>query len=226
MTDVPSGESPASGLPSGTVPPTNSTKTNDQQAPTPLASRRSENRLLFTTAVIAALAGILGASVGAVASYARANIQSRTAADVENRKEKADADAERGKEQAAAILAQRQERKEAYADYLTILDDLENAEYQRGQALNDPGAVSDYNHVHRQWARQDDIVRLVASKEVNIIRGKLVELIFDVQQIMDNQAGFDPVAFDAARKNVVQTGLDFSDAATRDLEQLGHGQHP
>jgi hypothetical protein len=210
---------------------------HEPHEPTPGSSessefRRGERGLLLAVAGISALTGILGATVGGFFAYEAADLQSQAAAH-----------AAQTQSHAAAVLAERQELKETYANYLTGLGDLGETERQLSEAVKAHAEGSaDEEIVKRdfdtwydefgKWTKQDEILSLVVSPQLFSIESQIVsahnEILTIFNTFQDMPAG-DTLSHLPDLNYKIEEALalrtDFRDVARTDLDRLGYGDH-
>ena len=147
----------------------------------------SESRFSVLTAVISAVAALLGATVGGIASYKAAQSQAAAQFRVAQADNAAQAD--------QALISRRQT---AYSDYLAAETDLDNAEYRLHDAVVDfkPPDVDPVKAASKQfgdeagkWVGIHASVRLVDSPEVDqlaeVIANKQGQIFTMAQRITD-----------------------------------------
>jgi hypothetical protein len=224
---------------SGAAPPspTNKPDTTQQEGATRAAQyRHGEKGLLLAVAGIAAITGILGATVGGYFAYKGANLQSQATANVA-----------RMQSHAAAVLAERVERKETYAKYRKGLDDLLSQEFMVGNIFkgfkNTPDVseelrtqVKNFNDRWDEWSRLEDDLALVGSPDVIAVDSQVINTVNRTQSLLygirDALLGSGPrtavnniSAFNDAVEKANNLSIKFLQVAKKDLETLGYGDH-
>jgi hypothetical protein len=125
---------------------------------------RPGSRFSVLTALISAAAALIGAIVGEVASYVAAQSQADAQFHVAQTNNTAQAN--------QALITRRQI---AYSDFMAAQEDLVDAAFRFGDAINDfrppnidpvKAAFKQWDDVHNKWAHEVDTVELVDSPEV------------------------------------------------------------
>jgi len=227
MTDDASGPEPltadASAVEAASAPSSDETKPPKNEQEPPAKESHLGQWIAVVAALIAAAAAITSALVSAHTSVSTVRSQSH----------------------ASAVLAERQEKREAYANYYNSLYDLNNVEYQAENiismykpadltALN--AKIDLFNEKGPAWQHQDGVVLLIASTDVDITRSKLFIVHGAIQKILytfrdaANENRFNTVVAQIAELNNKQTeafnlSIQFAQAAKKDLNDLGYGEH-
>lgn len=183
--------------------------------------RRGERGLLLLIAVIAGITGILGSVVGGYFANQAAGTHART----------------------AGVLAERQERKDAYALYFTSLDDLNDIVYDLGNLFRvyKPGdnehilaKIAEYDNAWGEWGRLDDAMLLISSPEVekashNVTNAEnVVHDLIDAFQTSMREGKPDEILnrmpeYDRGYEAANNTEEALFEAARKDLAGLGYG---
>jgi hypothetical protein len=217
----------ASAVEAASAPANDETKPpNNEQEPPAKESRPNQWMAViaaFIAAVIAAAAAITSAIVSAHTSDSTMRSQSH----------------------ASAVLAARQEKREAYANYLNSLYDLDVVETDAISiishynpedlpALN--AKIGQFNDKFDNWTHLDGVALLIGSTDVQTNRSKLIDvhnaisyLLFTVQQAA-NENAFNtvvPQIADLKNKENEADNLqsEFGRVAKNDLDNLGYGEH-
>jgi hypothetical protein len=183
--------------------------------------RRGERSLLLVIAVIAAVTGIVGAGVGGYFATGAAATHTRT----------------------AAVLAERQERKDAYSLYFTSLDDLNDIVYDLGNLVRvyKPAdnehilaKIAERDNAWNEWARLDDAMLLISSPEVEKASHKVNDAEYVIHGLIDTfqtsmrEGKPDEILnrmpeYDRGYEAAHNTEGAFFEAARNDLAGLGYG---
>lgn len=193
----------------------------DAPAAAPSEYRRGEKGLLLTVAALSAVTGILGAAVGGYFGYRGSSAQRH----------------------AAAVLAERQELKDAYSQYFTKLDDLNDLVFELGEGFKTytpadrerlTAKIGEYDAAWAEWGRLDDIMLLLSSREVVTASENVTESENKIHDTLDSfkiymQEGktdeiLNGIAEYYKTADVINSMEDaFFDVAKKDLTDLGYG---
>jgi hypothetical protein len=205
------------------APPNDETKPPNNEQEPPAKESHLGQWIAVVAAVIAAAAAITSAAVNAHTSASTAHSQSH----------------------ASAVLAERQEKREAYANYYNSLDDLDGVEYQAKNMISNykpedlaafNAKIGEFNDKFIGWVHLDGVIQLLDSPDVDITRSKLIDAHNAIHDILytfadaANENRFNTMVPQIADLNNKQNeasnlNTEFGYAAKKDLDNLGYGEH-
>jgi hypothetical protein len=178
----------------------------NEQGHTKADLHEGEKRLLTRVALIGAAAALLGAVIGGGSSYLATHDQQRTKID----------------------QARIERRKAAYADYLTVLIDLETAEYnclkkmesgQMRSADDFNPCYADYGAAEEKWSKSLQVVTLVqsdnlqkATSPLTLKHNDIYNLLADINDAYAANRPEDALKRTVEFRNDWNTAFDLDDA--------------
>jgi hypothetical protein len=194
------------------------------QEPPAKKDSRLAQWIAVIAAIIAAVSAVASALVSAHTSVSTTHLQAH----------------------ASAVLAERQERRDGYAKFLSDVEDLDNKEWQIADVIRRYGGSLDpailqklndqYTASYGEYSRQDDIIGLIDSPGVDAVASKLADQelqVHDVAVALVLAAAGGKTAsilvslpeFDKYYGAIDATVGEFEKASINDLKDLGYGEH-